>query len=129
MDADTQSLDSEIAAFSKWVSPHRPDPNAEDTETSIRKEPQPPGSNDELVVEYMTNFLHQRKKWLVPETDYCPYLLAFVPRLCPIHNVSGTICIHSLTNTLRPENPCRSAKESTKRSRLYASRTLVGTGR
>jgi hypothetical protein len=64
------------------ISPH-PDANAEDFETSIRKDPQPPGSNDELVIKYFTEFYRGRKKWMVPETYYCSYFLppSFVLRL------------------------------------------------
>jgi len=69
----------EVAAFSKWEYPHTPDPNAEDPETAIRKEPQAPGSNDELVIEFLTKFLRGRKKWIVPETHYFMSILAVRP--------------------------------------------------
>ena len=73
MGADIGSPDSgsEVAAFSKWVYPHKPDSNVEDPETAIRTEPQVPGSNDELVIEFLTKFHRGRKKWIVPETHYC----------------------------------------------------------
>lgn len=69
---------SEIVAFSKWVYPHTPDPNAEDPETAIRTQQHVPGSNEELVVEFFTKFLRGRRKWVVPETHYCSYCVAFL---------------------------------------------------
>jgi hypothetical protein len=64
---------SEIVAFSKWVYPHTPDPNAGDPETAIRTQQHVPGSNEELVVEFFTKFLCGRRKWVVPKTHYCSY--------------------------------------------------------
>jgi hypothetical protein len=65
-------LTSEIVAFSKWVYPHTPSSTVEDGVAAIRNEAQPPGSNNELVVEFLTTFLRAREKWVVPETDYRP---------------------------------------------------------
>ncbi|KFX90617.1 hypothetical protein V490_06365 [Pseudogymnoascus sp. VKM F-3557] len=69
----------EIVAFSKWVYPHTPDPNAEDPETAIRTQQHVPGSNNELVVEFFTKFLRGRRKWIVPETHYFMSILAVRP--------------------------------------------------
>ncbi|KFY70498.1 hypothetical protein V499_09121 [Pseudogymnoascus sp. VKM F-103] len=69
----------EIVAFSKWVYPHTPDPNAEDPETAIRMQQHVPGSNEELVVEFFTKFLRGRRKWVVPETHYFMSILAVRP--------------------------------------------------
>lgn len=69
---------SEIVAFSKWIYPHTPNPNAEDPEAAIRTQQHIPGSNEELVVEFFTKFLRGRRKWVVPETHYCSYFLAFL---------------------------------------------------
>ncbi|OBT49905.1 hypothetical protein VE04_09239 [Pseudogymnoascus sp. 24MN13] len=69
----------EIVAFSKWVYPHPPDPNAEDPETAIRMQQHVPGSNEELVVEFFTKFLRGRRKWVVPETHYFMSILAVRP--------------------------------------------------
>lgn len=69
---------SEVVAFSKWIYPHTPDPNAEDPEAAIRTQQHIPGSNDELVVEFFTKFLRGRRKWIVPETHYCSYSLVFL---------------------------------------------------
>ncbi|OBT61442.1 hypothetical protein VE03_08953 [Pseudogymnoascus sp. 23342-1-I1] len=71
---------SEIVAFSKWVYPHTPDPNAEDPETAIRTQQHISGSNDDLVVEFFTKFLRGRRKWIVPETDYFMSILAVRPK-------------------------------------------------
>ncbi|OBT71905.1 hypothetical protein VF21_09198 [Pseudogymnoascus sp. 05NY08] len=71
---------SEIVAFSKWVYPHTPDPNAGDPETAIRMQQHVPGSNEELVVEFFTKFLHGRRKWVVPETHYFMGILAVRPK-------------------------------------------------
>jgi len=79
MGVDIQPFDSEVAAFSKWVYPHTPDPNAEDPEIAIHKESQVPGSNDKLVIEFFTKFLHGRKKWIIPETHYFMSILAVRP--------------------------------------------------
>ncbi|KFY05751.1 hypothetical protein V492_08317 [Pseudogymnoascus sp. VKM F-4246] len=70
---------SEIVAFSKWVYPHIPDPNAEDPEKAIRTQQHIPGSNDKLVVEFFIKFLRGRKKWVVPETHYFMSILAVRP--------------------------------------------------
>ncbi|KFY19383.1 hypothetical protein V493_07984 [Pseudogymnoascus sp. VKM F-4281 (FW-2241)] len=71
---------SEIAAFSKWVYPHPPDPNAEDPEKAIRTQQHVSGSNEELVVEFFTKFLRGRMKWMVPETHYFMSILAVRPQ-------------------------------------------------
>ncbi|KAL3421584.1 hypothetical protein PVAG01_08030 [Phlyctema vagabunda] len=70
----------QIAAFSKWVHPHRPDPAAEDPEIAIRNDSQISGSNNELVIEFMTKMLRGRKKWITPETDYFMSILAVRPK-------------------------------------------------
>jgi len=81
---------SEVAAFSKWEYPHTPDPNAEDPETAIRKIPQPPGANEELIIEFLTKFARGRKKWLVAETHYCSYSLVYL--ICVF--IFSQICKH-----------------------------------
>lgn len=86
----THTCVSEIVAFSKWVYPHTPDPNAGDPETAIRTQQHVPGSNEELVVEFFTKFLRGRRKWVVPETHYCSYSLAFI--------ICGTILMDAFTN-------------------------------
>ncbi|RDW63592.1 hypothetical protein BP6252_11137 [Coleophoma cylindrospora] len=75
-----QEETGELAAFSKWQYPHSPDPNAEDPETAIRNQPQPPGSNNALIVEFLTKFLRGRRKWIVPETHYFMSILAVRPK-------------------------------------------------
>jgi len=69
----------QVVAFSKWIYPHTPEPEAEDPETAIRNEPQLPGSNTELVIEFQLKCLGGRQKWLVPETHYFMSILAVRP--------------------------------------------------
>jgi hypothetical protein len=90
---------SEIVAFSKWVYPHTPDPNAEDLETAIRTQQHVPGSNDELVVEFFTKFLRGRRKWIVPETHYCSYCLT-------LSFVGQSSYTHLLMCITSHEHPC-----------------------
>lgn len=128
MNADVQPHDREITAFSKWVYPHTPDPNAEDPETSIRNEPQPSGSNNELIIEYMTTFLHRRQKWLVPEMHYCSYYLEFHYSIILFFHTYLQAQIYILMITLSHENPRRSTKISTTGSRVHAPKPGVRVG-
>jgi hypothetical protein len=77
MTADMQSSGSQIAAFSKWEYPHPSTPDAKNLEKDFITQPQPPGSNDELIVEFFTKIFCGRMKWIVPETNYCPYSRTF----------------------------------------------------
>ncbi|CAG8982445.1 hypothetical protein HYALB_00014069 [Hymenoscyphus albidus] len=75
IDGDT----GEIVGYSSWQYPHTPDPNEPDPETAIRNATQPPGSNDELIVEFLVKFLHARQKWHVPHLHYYLRLLVAHP--------------------------------------------------
>lgn len=114
---------SKIVAFSKWVYPHTPDPNAEDPETAIRTQQHIPGSNDELVVEFFTKFLRGRRKWTMPETHYCSYCIAFL--------ICAPILVNAFTNisTTSHEHPCRATRIPTKGTWFHAPNPCVGTGR
>ncbi|RFU25007.1 hypothetical protein B7463_g11334, partial [Scytalidium lignicola] len=68
-----------FVAFSKWEYPHTPNPVTEDPETAIHNEPQVPGSNEEIVLEFLTKCIRGRKKWIVPETHYFMSILAVRP--------------------------------------------------
>ncbi|CAG8953153.1 hypothetical protein HYFRA_00003352 [Hymenoscyphus fraxineus] len=69
----------EIVGYSSWQYPHTPDPNEPDPETAIRNAAQPPGSNDELIVEFLVKFLHARQKWHVSHLHYYLRLLVVRP--------------------------------------------------
>lgn len=112
----TTKLYSEIVAFSNWNFPHTPDPNGPDPETSIRNEVQPPGSNDNLIVEFLIKFLRARQKWLNPEKHYCKQHSSLPPPLL----------ISEILTSTRYEDSRRSSRIPTKRHRFYAPRTNFG---
>jgi ribosomal protein S18 acetylase RimI-like enzyme len=67
---------SEVAGFSSWVFPKPKDPNAKPVEVKdpiagLRSDPQPEGSDIDLVFRFKSQSTGLRMKYIDPELHYC----------------------------------------------------------